>query len=99
MYHVSVFVHILSAIVWIGGMFFLTLVVVPATRTMPSHQPGTDQPSLLGRSVAGSWAEGAFGRHLAAACRLVVRRSLPTDGPIGQAWNPSPAVSGARPRI
>ena len=34
LYHVSVFVHILSAIVWIGGMLFLALVVVPTTRGM-----------------------------------------------------------------
>ncbi len=41
MYHVSVFVHILSAIIWIGGMFFLALAVVPATRTMPRSERAT----------------------------------------------------------
>ena len=35
LYHLSVFVHILSAIIWIGGMFFLALVVVPVTRGLP----------------------------------------------------------------
>jgi copper resistance protein D len=34
-YQLSVFLHILSAIIWIGGMFFLALVVVPATCGMP----------------------------------------------------------------
>jgi uncharacterized membrane protein len=35
LYHLSVFIHILSAIVWIGGMLFLALVIVPATRGLP----------------------------------------------------------------
>ena len=35
LYQLSVFIHILSAIVWIGGMLFLALVVVPTTRGMP----------------------------------------------------------------
>lgn len=32
LYLLSVWIHILSAIVWIGGMVFLALVVVPVTR-------------------------------------------------------------------
>lgn len=32
MYHLSVFVHILSAIFWIGGMLFTATVLVPASR-------------------------------------------------------------------
>src|SRR4051812_28362087 len=35
LYQLSVFVHILSAIAWIGGMLFLALVIVPATRGLP----------------------------------------------------------------
>jgi uncharacterized membrane protein len=35
LYQLSVYVHILSAIVWIGGMLFLPLVIVPATRGVP----------------------------------------------------------------
>lgn len=35
LYQTSVYLHILSAIVWIGGMLFLALVVVPTTRDMP----------------------------------------------------------------
>lgn len=32
MYHFSVFIHILSAIFWIGGMLFTVAVLVPASR-------------------------------------------------------------------
>ena len=31
-YYISVFLHILSAMVWIGGMFFLVLVLLPVIR-------------------------------------------------------------------
>jgi uncharacterized membrane protein len=36
MYQVAVFIHILSAIVWVGGLAFLALVAVPATRPLPA---------------------------------------------------------------
>ena len=32
LYHVSVFLHVLAVIIWIGGMLFLTMVVVPIVR-------------------------------------------------------------------
>jgi uncharacterized membrane protein len=35
MYQLSVFLHVTSAVVWVGGMFFLALVAVPAVRKMP----------------------------------------------------------------
>jgi copper resistance protein D len=34
-YQLSVFLHILSAVIWIGGMFFLALVLVPTSRGLP----------------------------------------------------------------
>lgn len=33
LYHISVFLHVLSAMIWIGGMLFFAMIVVPITRT------------------------------------------------------------------
>lgn len=56
LYQLSVFLHILSAIIWIGGMLFLALVVVPTTRSMPP----TERAALFGavgrRFRAVGWA-------------------------------------------
>ena len=43
-YQLSVFLHIMSAIIWVGGMFFLALVVVPVAR----HLPPADRAALFG---------------------------------------------------
>lgn len=41
MYQAAVAVHILSAVVWLGGMLFLVMVMLPAARkTMQSGGPG-----------------------------------------------------------
>lgn len=37
-YQIVVFVHVISAIIWVGGIFFLGIIAVPAARTM---QPQT----------------------------------------------------------
>ncbi|MDR7414998.1 MAG: DUF4149 domain-containing protein [Armatimonadota bacterium] len=34
MYHLSVYVHLLSAVVWVGGMLFLALVAIPVLRDL-----------------------------------------------------------------
>ncbi|MDR5709754.1 MAG: DUF4149 domain-containing protein [Armatimonadota bacterium] len=37
MYHLSVYVHLLSAVVWVGGMLFLALVAIPVLRGLPDR--------------------------------------------------------------
>jgi len=34
LYHLNVFVHVLAAVVWLGGMFFLAAVGAPVIRTL-----------------------------------------------------------------
>jgi len=48
MYQAVAFIHLLCAIIWVGGMLFLGLVVVPATRGMPPADRGA-LLSTLGR--------------------------------------------------
>jgi len=32
LYHISVFIHIISAMIWVGGILFMVLVIVPLLR-------------------------------------------------------------------
>lgn len=47
MYHLSVFVHILAAVVWVGGMLFLALVAIPVLRNLPDR-PRADLVARMG---------------------------------------------------
>lgn len=48
MYQLNVFVHVLSAVIWVGGMLFVSLVVVPAVRHLPPKERSALM-SALGR--------------------------------------------------
>lgn len=41
MFQLSTFLHLVAAVVWVGGMLFLGLVVVPALTRLPASQRGT----------------------------------------------------------
>jgi uncharacterized membrane protein len=52
MYHLSVFIHITSAIFWIGGMLFTAAVLVPASRhSLLKHRKG-EFFTLVGRKFS-----------------------------------------------
>ncbi|MFB6262828.1 MAG: copper resistance protein CopD, partial [Bradymonadaceae bacterium] len=38
LYEFIVVIHVLSAVIWVGGLLFIPLVVVPASRTLPEPQ-------------------------------------------------------------
>ncbi|MCC7105335.1 MAG: DUF4149 domain-containing protein [Chloroflexi bacterium] len=40
MYQLSVYIHIVSAMVWVGGMFFVALIAVPVARQLPPNERG-----------------------------------------------------------
>ncbi len=46
LYLISVYLHILATVVWLGGMVFLALVVVPVVRTM--QPPGIGAQAIRG---------------------------------------------------
>jgi uncharacterized membrane protein len=39
-YHLSVFAHVIGAMIWVGGMLFLALVIAPATRHLSPAERG-----------------------------------------------------------
>ena len=48
LYLVNVFLHVLAALVWLGGMFFFALVGAPVLRTIPSDALRAELFSRLG---------------------------------------------------
>jgi putative copper export protein len=56
LYPLSVFLHLLSAIIWIGGMLFLALVVVPVTRSLPPAERATLFGAMGRRFRTVGWA-------------------------------------------
>lgn len=55
LYLLSVWLHILAATIWVGGLFFLMLVVVPWLRAGSSADPGRLLRETAGRFRAVAW--------------------------------------------
>ena len=56
MYHLSVFAHLVGAMVWVGGMLFLALVVVPVARQLPPAERAALFDKVGRRFRAVGWA-------------------------------------------
>lgn len=88
LYLASVWLHVLAAITWIGGMFFLVLVVVPWLRRGDRAAAGAFLMETGRRFSAVSWA--CFAILLATgALNLALRGVRPSDLASGD-WLTSP---------
>jgi len=51
MYYFFVFLHILAATIWIGGMFFLVLVILPVIKNHPDRVTLLEKSGIKFRTV------------------------------------------------
>jgi copper resistance protein D len=56
LYLVSVWIHVMAATIWFGGLFFLMLVVVPWLRSGASGEPAMLLRGTAGRFRSVAWA-------------------------------------------
>jgi uncharacterized membrane protein len=82
---VLVWLHLLAAVVWIGGMVFLSLVLVPTLK----QEPFAAQRGLLIKTAAGRFRALVWGSVLvllATGPLLALNRGLPLADPSGWPW-------------
>lgn len=48
-YHFNVFIHVMAALIWLGGMFFLALVGAPVLRKLPSPEMRQEMFEQIGK--------------------------------------------------
>jgi uncharacterized membrane protein len=75
-YQLSVYLHILSAMVWVGGMLFLTLVAVPIARRLPPPERARLLDALGRRFRVVGWSSVA----------LLVATGIVNSGYRGVTW-------------
>jgi putative copper resistance protein D len=56
LYLISVWLHVMTATIWVGGLFFLMLVVVPWLRSGTSAEPSRLLRETAGRFRTVAWA-------------------------------------------
>ncbi len=88
LYLVSVWVHILAAMVWIGGMFFLVLVVVPWLRAGGRVEAGAFLRETGARFRNVAWA--CFAVLLVTGAANLWARGVRSDDVLDPAWAASP---------
>jgi len=84
-YQLLVFVHILAAVVWIGGVVFIPLVLMPATRGMPQRAEVITAAGRRFRVVG--WAALALG--VATGLAIAYLRGVPRLLLTGELWESS----------
>jgi len=88
LYLVSVWLHILAAIAWIGGMFFLVLVVVPWLRAGGRVEAGTFLRETGARFRDVAWT--CFAVLLVTGLFNLWARGVRPDDLLDPAWAASP---------
>ncbi|MCL6552212.1 MAG: CopD family protein [Firmicutes bacterium] len=98
MYHAAVFLHIVAAVVWVGGMVFLSLVLVPVARRLPPAERAALVTQVGVRFRTVGWVAMAVlvGNGLAnAAVRGVTWESVMTGRLLASTWGRILAVKVA----
>jgi len=88
LYELSVWLHILAATAWLGGMFFLVLVVVPWLRTRDGAMAGAFLRETGTRFRTVAWA--CFAVLLVTGALNLLARGVRPGDLVSPAWHASP---------
>jgi uncharacterized membrane protein len=88
LYLLSVWLHVMAATIWIGGLFFLMLVVVPWLRSGSSAEPARLLRETAGRFRTVAWA--CFAVLLVTGTFNLWMRGVRPDNLLNADWLTSP---------